>query len=65
MFARAKKAFVGAALAAAGVLVAGWLSGHHINYAEAFDAFLTALATYGGVYSVTNRPVRAARITRD
>lgn len=56
MFATAQKAVVGAVISAVGVLVTGWLSGHHLNVVEAFDAFLTAAATGLGVYAATNRP---------
>lgn len=56
MFTTAKKAFVGAVIPAAGVLIAGWLSGHHLDLVEAFDAFLIAVATGLGVYAAPNSP---------
>jgi hypothetical protein len=65
LLSRAKKAFVGAALAFLGALAAGWLSGHHLNWAEALDAAVTSVVAWFGVYRATNAPAFGSpRVTR-
>lgn len=56
IFTRAKKAFVAAGVAGAGALIAGWLSGHHVNWSEGADAALTVILAWLGTYGVTNGP---------